>query len=92
MAELLKSGASDEALAEAMVPIINCRFLQGHTPIPGNIAQDAKRMLVSPVDILKPGVYEKGALLDARMAAYGCSCLAVSRSAVLTVTHTEHSF
>ena len=62
VAELLKSGASDEALAEAMVPIINSRFLQGHKPIPGSIAQDAKAMLNSPVDMLKPGAYEKGAV------------------------------
>ena len=62
VAELLKSGASDEALAEAMVPLINSRFLQGHKPIPSNIARDAKAMLKSPADILKPGVYGKGAV------------------------------
>lgn len=62
VAELLKSGASDEVLAETMVPIINSRFLQDHKPIPSNIAQDAKAMLNSPADILKPGVYGKGDL------------------------------
>ena len=61
--ELLKSGASDGALADAMVPIINSRFLQGHKAIPSHVVQDARAMLDNPVNILKPGAYGKGAVL-----------------------------
>ena len=61
--ELLKSGASDGALADAMVPIINSRFLQGHKAISSHVVQDARATLDNPVNIVKPGAYGKGAVL-----------------------------
>lgn len=43
------------------MPIVNSRFLQGHKDISSEVVQDARRVLNSPTDALRPGYYAKGA-------------------------------
>ena len=58
---MLRSGASDSALGNEIVPIVNARFLTGHKDIPRQVVQCARGVLNSPGDALKPFKYGKGA-------------------------------
>ena len=59
--KMLKSGASDSALSDEIVPIVNARFLTGHKDIPRQVVQCARGVLNSPGDALKPFKYGQGA-------------------------------
>ena len=61
IAGMLRSGASDSALGDEIVPIVNARFLTGHKDIPRQVVQSARGVLNSPGDALKPFKYGKGA-------------------------------
>ena len=59
VASLLRSHASNDDLAVAMVSIVSARFLTGNA-VPENVTLDTRGLLNSPLDLLKPGKYPEG--------------------------------